>query len=276
MSSAEVVSVEEVDAAVLSTSWTPRQRSVRLRAVFILLVLIGLIINLDGGAVPASLMHIRGTFDPPLSVVELGLIGTLVYEGIAIGSLTVGPMLAVVSPRRATQVTLVLNIIATLCFGLATSPAMLLTFRFFIGFLQSIPAVYFPVWVDEFAPPDKAALWMALVQTGAPLGIMIGYAVAGALTGSADPNGCSADELFSAACGWRIPFVAQSAVLIAFSLVALFIPKELYDVGQVSRARSHRHGAWRRRRVLLTSRAPTRIHTPSNPPPTGRARPAAS
>ena len=96
----------------------------------------------------------------------------LVYQGIALGSLTVGPMLKHVSPRRATQASLILNTGATFAFGGAQSATMLLIFRFLIGFLQAVPAVYFPVWVDEFAPADSSTLWMAVIQAGAPLGIM--------------------------------------------------------------------------------------------------------
>ena len=45
--------------------------------------------------------------------------------------------------------------------------------------VQAIPAVYFPVWVDEFAPGDSATVWMAIIQAGAPLGIMAGYVFSG-------------------------------------------------------------------------------------------------
>ena len=154
----------------------------------------------------------------------------LVYQGIALGSLTVGPMLKHVSPRRATQASLILNTGATFAFGGAQSATMLLIFRFLIGFLQAVPAVYFPVWVDEFAPADSSTLWMAVIQAGAPLGIMLGYVFCGAVTvglNSAETE-CLETDLF---CGWRIPFYAQSCVLVCFSIASFFLPKELYDLG---------------------------------------------
>ena len=92
------------------------RRRRKLRLIFTGLALLSVIINLDGGAVPGSLIHIERTF--MLSTTEIGLVGMLVYQGIALGCLCVGPLLRVVSPIRATQVTLILNTGATLAFGL--------------------------------------------------------------------------------------------------------------------------------------------------------------
>jgi fucose permease len=83
-----------------------------LKILFTCMAILNLVINLDGGAVPAALIHISRTFE--LTTVQEGLLGMLVYQGIALGSLTVGPMLARVSPRRATQVTVTLNTLATM------------------------------------------------------------------------------------------------------------------------------------------------------------------
>ena len=140
-------------------------RVAKLRAIFSGLAFLSIIINLDGGAVPAALLHIERTFE--LSTAEVGVLGMLVYEGIAIGSLFVGPLLSCFSAVRATQLTLFLNTGATLAFGAsrrcsdytlkgtgvasgaltrpassrvcdcaACSTAMLLVFRVSIGLLQ--------------------------------------------------------------------------------------------------------------------------------------------
>ena len=198
-------------------------RARKLKRIFCGMAVVQVVTNFDGGAVPAALLEIRDTFD--LDPVSLGLVGSLVYEGIAIGSLLAGPLLSTVSPRRCTQITLMLNTAATLLFGLSTSTSMLLTFRFFIGLLQAVPAVYFPVWVDEFAPAASATVWMATIQGTAPFGILIGYLVAGAA--SAGKGGCPPGDL---GCGWRAPFIAQSVLLIFISCSAFLVPAHLYDL----------------------------------------------
>lgn len=205
-------------------------RRAKLRAIFISMAMLSIIINLDGGAVPAALIRIEQTFE--LSTTEIGVLGMLVYEGIGWGSLVVGPLLRCFSAVRATQVTLFLNMLCTFAFGASTSTPMLLCFRLFIGLLQAIPAVYFPVWVDEFAPADSTTIWMAIIQGGAPLGIMAGYVFSATVTTAApDPTAvCPASAVFDVRCAWRWPFFLQSIVLVFFFIGSLFVPKSLYDL----------------------------------------------
>ena len=35
--------------------------------------------------------------------------------------------------------------------------------------------IYFPVWVDLFAPKYYSTIWMTLLQVAVPLGVTIGY-----------------------------------------------------------------------------------------------------
>ena len=53
------------------------------------------------------------------------------------------------------------------------------------GFAASLPLVFLPLWVDEYAPSETQAQWMAIVQMGAPLGQFAGAVVASALTAMA-------------------------------------------------------------------------------------------
>lgn len=222
--------------APASTKWTPpaiQARKRKLTRIFWLLAAVQIIINLDAGAVPAGLLHIGATFDMGTS--ELGLLAMLVYQGIALGCLAVGPATRYMSPLRFTQLTMALNILCTCLFGAAQSMGMLLAFRLLIGFLQAMPAVYFPVWVDEFAPADAVTFWMALINAGAPLGITIGYVFSGAMTsGELDPTSeafvpCATSDV---SCAWRVPFYLQSVALVMLFIGMLLIPKSLFDLGQ--------------------------------------------
>jgi MFS family permease len=202
---AEAAAINQAEVKVEVKHDKSRTRS--LKIIFTCMSLVNLIINLDGGAVPAALLHIEKTF--VLSAGEIGLLGMLVYQGIAIGSLLVGPVTHRMSPKTATQITLVLNTAATFAFGASQNTAMFLVFRILIGFLQAIPAVYFPVWVDEFAPASSATVWMAIVQAGAPLGIMFGYVFSGVLTAGIDEDVRCLPTDWS--CKWRYAFFLQYA-----------------------------------------------------------------
>lgn len=60
--------------------------------------------------------------------------------------------------------------------------------------------IYMPVWVDEFAPPESAAVWMALLQASVAMGIMFGYVTAGLIVTYVGEEvcpllSCDADDL---------------------------------------------------------------------------------
>ena len=139
-----------------------KNKKAKLKAIFIGLASLSIIINLDGGAVPAALIEIENTFG--LSTAGVGVLGMLVYEGIGCGSLLVGPLLRCGSAVRFTQATLCLNTCATFAFGASQSQAMLFCFRLLIGLLQAIPAVYFPVCT----PPPRSLHHARRSPTRAP------------------------------------------------------------------------------------------------------------
>ena len=49
-----------------------------------------------------------------------------------------------------------------------------------MGFSQAFCVIYGPVWVNEFSPGRLTTRWMGILQAAVPLGIMLGYAIAGA------------------------------------------------------------------------------------------------
>ncbi|CDI87488.1 hypothetical protein, conserved [Eimeria praecox] len=59
---------------------------------------------------------------------------------------------------------------------------LLLSSRLLVGLTQAPFVIFAPVWVDEFAPPKKAALWMGVMQGAAVVGVTVGYLAAGALS----------------------------------------------------------------------------------------------
>ncbi|EOD33917.1 hypothetical protein EMIHUDRAFT_455644 [Emiliania huxleyi CCMP1516] len=202
--------------------------------IFIGLATLNIVISLDGGGVPAALTNIQLRFG--LQAWQLGLLGSLVYVGQATGCLLGGPLLKRFSPTRVCRVMVCLNTAMTAMFASSQNSAWLLSTRFFIGLLQAPTSVYFPVWVDEYAPPERRTRWMALIQGGTPLGIMLGYAISGVMTLDKElGDGCHAGYIEHAgSClsteGWRVPFYVQSAVLVCFTIAGFFLPQKSFDL----------------------------------------------
>ena len=65
-------------------------------------------------------------------------------------------------------------------FSLAETLYTIYLARIGMGFTQAFCVIYGPVWVNEFSPGRLTTQWMGILQAAVPLGIMLGYAIAGA------------------------------------------------------------------------------------------------
>ncbi|XP_026190362.1 uncharacterized protein LOC34620255 [Cyclospora cayetanensis] len=187
---------------------------------FALFFFLEVFVNFDSGVVPAILPTLQKEFN--LDGVTEGLLGALPYVGLSLSSPFVGRGLTLFSPKYFCLFTMLVNIVATGLFGLATNRWMLFFSRFLIGLTQSGISIYAPVWVDRFAPSDKLTLWMGLAQGGVVVGTMLGCVTAGAL----DAARQSGLEFFH----WRHALAIQFLWLLVLVTVWGFTPRSLLEI----------------------------------------------
>ena len=72
--------------------------------------------------------------------------------------------------------------------------------------------MYFPVWIDECAPPKQQTMWMSLFFITEHLGIIIGYGLA-----------------FFMKSYWFLGFGVQAATMLVAGLLFMTIPKKYFD-----------------------------------------------
>eukprot|EP01065_Artemidia_motanka_P022378 TRINITY_DN26571_c0_g1_i1.p1 TRINITY_DN26571_c0_g1~~TRINITY_DN26571_c0_g1_i1.p1 ORF type:complete len:1415 (+),score=321.85 TRINITY_DN26571_c0_g1_i1:64-4245(+) len=108
-----------------------------------------------------------------------GFLGSIVYIGLAIGSILSGWALENYPPRTVLSLSLAINIVFAWVFAASVSRTQLFFSRFLVGISQSTLVAYCPIWVTEFAPKDSQGIWLSLIMAGVPLGIVVGYVVAG-------------------------------------------------------------------------------------------------
>ncbi|KAL8429349.1 hypothetical protein Efla_001187 [Eimeria flavescens] len=96
------------------------------------------------------------------------------------------------------------------------SAVLLLCSRLLVGFTQAPFVIYAPVWVDEFAPPKKAALWMGIMQGAAVVGVTAGYLSAGVLSVYFGLN-------------WRSAIGIQVFFLCLLTGITAFFPREFVE-----------------------------------------------
>jgi predicted MFS family arabinose efflux permease len=134
-------------------------------------------VNYDSGAIPAVLEIIKKELD--VSDGTMGVIGMVPYVGITIAAPLTGYAMQKYSQKTMLLYALMLNTVCTLALALAYNWVLVMIARFCIGLSQGPFVVYSAVWAEEFAPFSSKTLYVALLQLGVPVGVMIGYSVSG-------------------------------------------------------------------------------------------------
>mmetsp|Transcript_45104 Transcript_45104/g.111844 ORF Transcript_45104/g.111844 Transcript_45104/m.111844 type:complete len:607 (+) Transcript_45104:76-1896(+) len=160
-----------------------------------------------------------------LGYFELGVLGSLPYVALSLVSPFVGVVLQRSPVRRVLLLSVVVNGIACLLFGLAPSAWLLQLTRFFVGASQAFAVIYFPVWTDAKAPGASKTLYMSMMQAGVPLGIVVGYLTGGLITSYLDTE-------HSMVAGWRLPFLLQGALLVPLGLLFATVPEAMLEVSE--------------------------------------------
>ena len=155
--------------------------------------------------------------DMGLSKSTQGLLVSLGYVGIIVGSICSGVLLEIFSAKRLLQASLLIVAVGVAGFAAAPVVTVMYITRPIIGFGQALITVLYPCWVDEFAPPGSASAYMAALQAGGPLGTVVGYLTSGFLMANSDLS-------------WRWCFIIQGIFLAPFVLAYLVIPSRYIEL----------------------------------------------
>ncbi|KAL8436359.1 hypothetical protein ACSSS7_001759 [Eimeria intestinalis] len=121
---------------------------------------------------------------------------------------------------------------SSLFFFSSADSLMLMYFtRFITGLCQAVPVVYFPVWVDDFAPEGQVTRWMSYTQLAGIGGTVGGYFFGGVFSRFTGPSGESK---------WRTPFFVQSVALIPVVLLLAALPASLVNLPDRNLSRPER------------------------------------
>lgn len=191
----------------------------QLSWLFKIIFFFNILIMVDSGAIPASLSAMET--EMTLSFTEMGALGSLVYVGLTCSSLFAGSWLQKYTERNILVVSIGINGLFCLVFGLSDSTLMLLIARTITGASQAFLVIFAPCWVDAFAPDDSGTLWMAMLQLSNPLGIMLGYVF-----------GIIADGKFITDTwgAWRVVFIIQGCVVMLLAASLLLIRADLFAI----------------------------------------------
>ena len=109
-----------------------------LKFMYVVACFANLVINLDHGILPACTQEIMR--DLHIDELGLGLLGTVVYVGLLLGSITSGPLLQNYSCKKIIAGSTLGNIISLFIFPISENFFLLCLSRGLVGFFQ---VVYF-------------------------------------------------------------------------------------------------------------------------------------
>eukprot|EP00127_Corallochytrium_limacisporum_P006176 Clim_evm15s220 gene=Clim_evmTU15s220 len=187
------------------------------KGMFAALCIINILINFDAGAIAANVTRIMAEMN--MSFARTGSLASMTYLGLCVGSFSASPLFKKYHTRRVIAYSMIANVIANIMFAISPDANTMMLSRLCIGITQAPMVVYMPVWVHEFSPEAKSTIWMGIIQAGVPIGITLGYIIAGALTTHADVD-------------WRVPFYVQVGALFLPVLSLFFVPHRLLDLDQ--------------------------------------------
>eukprot|EP00916_Digyalum_oweni_P015174 GHVL01024780.1.p1 GENE.GHVL01024780.1~~GHVL01024780.1.p1 ORF type:complete len:653 (+),score=139.80 GHVL01024780.1:28-1986(+) len=192
----------------------PRDNEKVVSGLFWSVFFIQLLVNYDSGALPAVVDLLETEFG--LKEFDLGLLGALPYIGFTASSMFSGRLLQTLSQKGVLITLLLLNAVSCLLLAFANGRPLLYISRILIGMTQAAFVIYSPVWIDEFAPPSRVALWLGLVQASAVIGVMFGYLIAG--------------YSHTVSLSWRYAIGLQAALLVPFAIGMIFCPKKFINI----------------------------------------------
>lgn len=183
------------------------------KIIFILIFIINILVNVDHGAIPAGTTTLKK--ENNLDNVELGIIGSLVYLGLVLGSISAGPIFASYSSKWVVILTLLFSCFFLYCFTFIKGGWGMAFCRVGCGFCQVFCYIYFPVWVDQFGVNKSQTIWLTFLQLGVPVGTMVGYVME-----------ASYIKLFGK---WKYAFYTQIFFIVICVIIFILTPDKFFS-----------------------------------------------
>ncbi|MGH3898784.1 MAG: sugar porter family MFS transporter [Pseudonocardiaceae bacterium] len=151
------------------------QSQVSTRRVYVLGALAAVLFGYDMAIIGAALLFIKN--DLPITDWWTGAVASAVMLGAMVGALGSGPLADRQGRQRLLLVAAVVFAVGAAGTGLATSLAMLVSFRFILGLAVGIASVMVPLYLAEMAPARDRGVVTSLNQYMFIVGVALASAV---------------------------------------------------------------------------------------------------
>lgn len=140
---------------------------------------VSLFANIDHGTLPAGSVVIAD--DLGKNNAQYGLLGSVVFAGIALGSIFGVKIFNMMHPKYILIGALIIAGVFSWAFTQTKVFELLVLIRFMSGFSQSFVSIFLPVWADRYAPSEGAKqCWLSGILMSSTVGVLFGYVITAA------------------------------------------------------------------------------------------------
>lgn len=133
----------------------------------------GMIFGLNMAGISGGIDKIKSEFD--LSDSGLGTVAALLTIGCLFGALITGNFTEKFGRRKVMIITAIFYVLSALGCALASSAAMLITFRLLSGVVVGITSVIGPIYISEVSPAKNRGRLVSMNQFAITFGILLAY-----------------------------------------------------------------------------------------------------
>ena len=142
--------------------------------LFVVVLFMNVLINIDHGVMPAGSIVIKDDLD--INNTEYGLLGSIVFIGLTIGSIAATYLFQNYNTKYTLMTIMTLNGLSQAIFTMTKHYLLLCLSRFLTGFFQVFVSIYYVVWADMFGSTDqKKQVWLTVLLLSSTLGVLLGY-----------------------------------------------------------------------------------------------------
>ena len=183
------------------------------KIIFIFIFITNIFINIDHGAIPAGTTVLKK--ENNLDNVQIGIIGSLVYLGLVLGSISAGPIFSSYSSKWVVILSLLITCFFLYLFTIFTSGWGMAICRTCCGFGEVFCYIYFPVWIDQYGADNQKTIWLTFHQLGVPIGTMLGYVM---------------EALYIKKYNrWKYAFYTQILLIISTIVIFILTPDKFFS-----------------------------------------------
>ena len=185
--------------------------------LYLLIVFCYLFCHIDLGILAVSNENIIKSMDIEESA--MGLLATGLYIGNVVGSLICPFLFAKMKAKYLIVAAGIVNAGAVAVFTFIQDYWIVFASRIVVGLAQVVFIIYFPVWIDQQAPPKSQTMWISFYFLTVPVGLIVGYL-------------CTVN-IFPGEHDWKWSFLIQTALMIVPTTILFIVfPAKYYEKGQ--------------------------------------------